>query len=73
MSVVPVALSLLVTFTSSISLLGYATEMYVHGTQFWLYTVAFIIGSTFTAFVIAPMLYPLRLISIYEVGPNYLI
>ncbi|XP_059148708.1 sodium-coupled monocarboxylate transporter 2-like [Physella acuta] len=66
MSVVPVALSLFVTYTSAISLMGNSTDMYTYSvmvmTIYCGFSLCYIVG----LFTIVPMFYSLQLTSIYE-------
>ncbi|XP_048728576.2 sodium-coupled monocarboxylate transporter 1-like [Ostrea edulis] len=62
----PIALSLLVTFQSGISLLGLPVEIYYYGTQIYLGIVGMVIGYTIVAAFIVPVLYPLQITSVYE-------
>lgn len=69
LKVIPTTISLLVSFVSAISLLGMAAEMYCYGTQF-LVNIVFVVIMflTITERIIIPWLYPLKLVSAYEVG-----
>uniref|UniRef100_A0A8W8N8E9 Sodium-coupled monocarboxylate transporter 1 n=1 Tax=Magallana gigas TaxID=29159 RepID=A0A8W8N8E9_MAGGI len=62
----PVALSLLVTFQSGISLLGLPVEIYYYGTQIYMGVIGLVIGYTIVAAFIVPVLYPLQITSVYE-------
>jgi Na+/proline symporter len=42
MSILPVALSLMVSFESSIMMLGFPAEVYVYGIMFWLSNAGYI-------------------------------
>lgn len=66
----PVALSLLVTFQSGISLLGLPVEIYYYGTQIYMGVIGLVIGYTIVAAFIVPVLYPLQITSVYEVFNN---
>ncbi|XP_061178527.1 sodium-coupled monocarboxylate transporter 1-like isoform X2 [Saccostrea echinata] len=62
----PVALSLLVTFQSGISLLGLPVEIYYYGTQIYMGIVGLVVGYTIVAIFIVPVLHPLQITSVYE-------
>lgn len=66
----PVALSLLVTFQSGISLLGLPVEIYFYGTQIYMGVIGLVIGYTIVAAFIVPVLHPLQITSVYEVFNN---
>ncbi|XP_076030466.1 sodium-coupled monocarboxylate transporter 1-like [Oratosquilla oratoria] len=66
MSPVPVILSLIVGVISAISILGNSSEMYFYGTQLWTNTIGVMVGAVFMCYFIVPVIYPLKLISIYE-------
>lgn len=68
LSCLPVALSLLVTFQSGISLLGTPVEIYYYGTQISMGVIGLAIGYAIVAIFIVPVFYPLKLTSSYEVS-----
>ncbi|RXG67607.1 hypothetical protein Avbf_18860 [Armadillidium vulgare] len=63
---IPVTMSLIGGVISAISVLGNATEMYLHGTQLWLNIVGCFWGILVVMFLILPTLYPLELISMMQ-------
>ncbi|XP_069116035.1 sodium-coupled monocarboxylate transporter 1-like [Argopecten irradians] len=63
---VPVSMSLFVTFASAISLMGIPAEVYIYGTMYMYTTLAFIFSVWIAGVTVIPMLYPLRLTSTYE-------
>jgi Na+/proline symporter len=60
-------MSQLASFTSAVSLLGYAHEMYRFGSQYWLYGLSYFITQPFSAHVYLPFFHRLKLTSAYEV------
>ncbi|XP_052769254.1 sodium-coupled monocarboxylate transporter 1-like isoform X2 [Mya arenaria] len=66
MNLLPVALSLVVTFQSAISVLGVPMEHYIYDTMTNYMFVAIMIANAIQALVLVPLLYPLRLTSTYE-------
>ncbi|KAK7027432.1 hypothetical protein SK128_009314 [Halocaridina rubra] len=66
MSPIPVAISLLGGVISAISILGLATEMYYYGTQLSLNLVGCFVGIFLVQFIILPVMYPLKIISLNE-------
>ncbi|OWF49523.1 Sodium-coupled monocarboxylate transporter 1 [Mizuhopecten yessoensis] len=62
----PVAISLLVTFQSGISLLGLPVEIYQYGTQIYLGIIGLVTGYILVAVLFVPVLHPLQLTSVYE-------
>ncbi|XP_042885334.1 sodium-coupled monocarboxylate transporter 1-like [Penaeus japonicus] len=66
MSVAPVALSLIGGVISAISILGLPTEVYLYGTQLTTNIIGLMLGVTVVKHVFLPVIYPLKLISIYE-------
>ena len=62
----PVFISLLVTKQSSIFFLGYPAEIYTHGIQYFLSTVAASIGMFSIVYVSVPLFHPMGITSIYE-------
>ena len=67
-SCLPVAVSLLVTFQSGISLLGLPVEIYYYGTQIMFGIFGLVTGYVCVAIFIVPVLHPLKITSTYEVG-----
>jgi len=67
MSVLPVALSLLASFMSAITLLGTPAEMVVYGTQYWMISISFFFVIPLAAYVFIPVFYRLELTSVFEV------
>uniref|UniRef100_T1HMC2 Sodium/solute symporter n=1 Tax=Rhodnius prolixus TaxID=13249 RepID=T1HMC2_RHOPR len=68
MSVFPIAMSLVTTYISGVTLLGVPTEIYTFGTQYLMGLVSYTIVSLFIAFVILPVFYKLQLISLFELA-----
>jgi len=67
MSVLPVALSLLASFMSAITLLGTPAEIVLYGTQYWMIWVAYCLVTPIAAYVFIPIFYRLELTSVFEV------
>ncbi|KAH9509624.1 Sodium-coupled monocarboxylate transporter 1 [Bulinus truncatus] len=66
MSIIPVAISILVSFMSAILILGNPAEMYTQGTEFYITLIGMIIGITGASLLFVPLLFPLRLTSVFE-------
>ncbi|XP_071487040.1 sodium-coupled monocarboxylate transporter 1-like [Diadema antillarum] len=66
MHVVPVALSMMVSFVSAISVLGTPAEMYVFNTMFWWNIVGYALGAFIATQMFVPMFMKLRVTSIFE-------
>ncbi|XP_078329028.1 sodium-dependent multivitamin transporter-like [Crassostrea virginica] len=66
MGALPVALSMLVTYQSSIFMLGYPGEMYIYGSMFWLSFVGVGLGFVLVAVLEVPLLHPLNIRSAFE-------
>ncbi|KAL7631957.1 UNVERIFIED_CONTAM: hypothetical protein RMT77_017727 [Armadillidium vulgare] len=62
----PVSMSLLTSYVSAISLLGFSGETYANGLQISTMTLGAILGITISLYLFIPMLYPLKLISSNE-------
>ena len=67
MRVVPVAMSLMVTFVSSLTLLGYPVEMYIYNTMFWWLAASFLLSVGCASWVFIPFFYNLGVTSTFEV------
>lgn len=68
MSSIPVAISVLASFVSSIAILGNPAEVYTYGFQYWIQSFTNLISVPMMALVFLPVYYNLRLTSSYEVG-----
>ena len=68
MKFLPVAISLMVSFESSIMMLGLPAEMYVYGVQWWFSCLGYLVSQTLSAIVMVPLLHPLKITSAYEVS-----
>ncbi|XP_059475932.1 sodium-coupled monocarboxylate transporter 1-like isoform X1 [Neocloeon triangulifer] len=66
MATFPMAMSLLASFMSAVTLLGNPAEMYNYGTQFVVIGVGYIMVSPVTAYVFMPVYHRLALTSAYE-------
>lgn len=68
MASIPVAISVLASFVSSIAILGNPAEVYTYGFQYWINSFTNFISVPIMALVFLPVYYNLRLTSSYEVG-----
>ncbi|KAK3094561.1 hypothetical protein FSP39_003422 [Pinctada imbricata] len=66
MALIPVALSILVSFMSAILILGTPAEMYTKGTQYFMYIIGIMLAVVLAAQLFVPLLYPLKLTSSFE-------
>lgn len=66
LSVFPVAMSVLASFMSAITLLGTPAEVYRYGTQYVIINIAFCLVVPSTAYLYLPVFYNLRITSAYE-------
>ncbi|XP_020612073.1 sodium-coupled monocarboxylate transporter 1-like [Orbicella faveolata] len=66
MSSIPVAISVLASFVSSIAILGNPAEVYTYGFQYWIQSFTNFISVPMMALVFLPVYYNLRLTSSYE-------
>ncbi|CAH1792922.1 unnamed protein product [Owenia fusiformis] len=64
---IPTALSLMVSLTASGTLLGLTAEMNYGGSMFWLGCVGTVLGIIFAERFFVTVLYPLKLVSAYEI------
>lgn len=68
LQLVPVAISILVSFMSAILILGTPAEMYTQGTQYFMYMFGIILAIILASQLFVPLLYPLQLTSSFEVS-----
>lgn len=66
MNFVPVAVSLMASYLSAITVLGTSSEVMYHGTQQTIYILSHAISGIIVAVFFVPVLYPLRLTSINQ-------
>ena len=68
MRVAPVAIGLMVSYLSAVSLLGVSSETYVYGTQYAVINISYGIATPFVAYLYMPMFFKLGHASAFEVG-----
>jgi Na+/proline symporter len=68
MQMLPVAVSILVSFMSAILILGSPAEIYTEGTQYFIYVFGIMLACLLAAQLFVPLLYPLKLTSSFEVS-----
>lgn len=66
MAIIPVAVSLVASFVSGITLLGIPTELYLRGTQYAFMKVPILFAPIFIGFTYLPVFHELRVTSTYE-------
>ena len=57
-------MSLLASFQSSVTILGYPAEMFYRGTQFWMVVLSSLLASTVAAELFLPVFYKLGFTSV---------
>lgn len=67
MNVFPIALSLVASFVSGITLLGTSTEIYLHGIQYCNVLFSIILTAVIMHYTIIPVIHELQVTSTYEV------
>ncbi|XP_011686236.1 PREDICTED: putative sodium-dependent multivitamin transporter [Wasmannia auropunctata] len=66
MSTVPVAIALVVSFLSGITMLGSSAEIYTYGTQYVMMNIAYILSTPIICYGFLPVFYKLQATSVYE-------
>ncbi|KMQ89707.1 sodium-dependent multivitamin transporter, partial [Lasius niger] len=66
MGIVPVAVALVVSFMSAITLLGVSAENYTYGTQFVVINISYLIGTPLVCYGFLPVFFKLQATSAYE-------
>ena len=67
MAVFPVALSLLSSFISAITLLGTPAEVYWYNTMYWWISIGFLFTAMGAAHIFYPVFYRLQITSVFQV------
>ena len=73
LGVIPVALSMFMSYISAILVLGNTAEMYQHGTQQFLASIGSSFAYASTALLLVPLFYPLNITSSFEVSICYIL
>ena len=66
MSALPIALSLLASFFSATSILGFPAEVYHYCIQYWMIVIGLSVPPIFGAFLAGPMFARLKVMSVFE-------
>ena len=69
--IIPIAISLLVSYFSAIAMMGNASEVYYYGMEFFFVVVGWNIGGFLSTVTFIPLFVPLKLVSVHEVGKLY--
>ena len=67
MKLLPVALSMIVTYQSAVSVIGLPTEIYMYHTMYLYSYIGYVLCNLVQCFAIVPLMHPLQLNSAYEV------
>ena len=70
MGLIPVTMSMMVSYISTISLLGYPAEMYAFGAQYWIGCFGIGLGSLMATYIFVPLFYNLKITSVNEVSEH---
>ncbi|XP_071493671.1 sodium-coupled monocarboxylate transporter 1-like [Diadema antillarum] len=65
-SVVPVSISMTLTFTAAVNIIGTPVDVYMYNTMFWWITLAYVIGGILTCRLFVPLYFDLGVVSAYE-------
>lgn len=68
MSIIPVAVALVVSFMSAVTLLGVSAENYTYGTQFVVINLSYLLGTPIVCYGFLPVFFKLQATSAYEVS-----
>ncbi|CAD5121146.1 DgyrCDS9681 [Dimorphilus gyrociliatus] len=66
LGVIPVALSMFMSYISAILILGNTAEMYLHGTQMWMAAVGSSLAFAISSVIFVPLFYPLNITSSFQ-------
>ena len=65
---IPTTISLMVSFISTNSIIGYAAETYTYGSQYSMSILGYALGTVMAVVIFIPVFYPLQLVSVNEVS-----
>lgn len=65
---IPIAISVLASYLSAITILGVPSEVYIYGVQYWMVIWCYFITIPVTALVYLPVFHGLGVTSAYEVS-----
>ena len=68
LGVVPVTLSMFMSYISAILVLGNTAEMMTYGTEYWLASVGSCLAFLSSGLLFVPLFYPLKLTSSFKVN-----
>ena len=71
LGVLPVTMSMLMSFVSAIMVLGLTAEMYTYGILQWFFIIGILLADILAAILFVPLLYPLNITSSFEVSNIY--
>jgi Na+/proline symporter len=60
-------MSILASFTSAVSILGFPQEMYKYGSMYWMISFSYFICQPLAALIFVPFFHNLQITSAYEV------
>ncbi|XP_023246810.1 putative sodium-dependent multivitamin transporter isoform X2 [Copidosoma floridanum] len=66
MNIIPIAIGLMVSFVSAITLLGISAENYTYGTQFFVINLSYLIGTPLVCYGYMPVFFNIGAISAFE-------
>jgi len=66
MGVLPVAMSLVASFASAITMLGTPAEVFIYGTMYWDIALGYIVCTAISAHLYVPVFYNLKITSVFE-------
>ncbi len=66
LTLVPITISIFMSFASAITVLGLTAEMYLYGLQYVLNLVGLLLSTTYCALVFVPFFYELKMTSTFE-------
>lgn len=67
LKIIPVGISLIVTYLNAITMLGMPAESFYYGIEFMFYAIGLTVGSCLACVTFVPLLHPLKITSINEV------
>lgn len=73
LKIIPVGMSILASFTSAVSILGFSQEMYRFGGEYLIMGLSYFLSQSIATYIFVPFYHNLKLTSAYEVYISFIL